>query len=200
MWQNHQTHCSLKDIDKGLTHIPKLFLQEADPHQMKTVDHKNIDPRLESEGWWCWLPITSWPTSEKNVHELTTPCSLNHYYKSSHYPLQGRTHRLKGISPLCPPLPGKAIKLFFSASPKTLSLRFNPAPVYRGWISATIWLHIGDPPSPQRCEKKTIWKPHPFRVATPVLTPLHNPPSFVLLVVVVYYYYTLVVIIVGEWP
>ena len=32
---------------------------------------------------------------------------------------------------LCPPLPGKAIKLFFSTSPKTLSLRFDLAPVHR---------------------------------------------------------------------
>ena len=44
--QNHQTPCSLEDIDKGLTHIPKLFLQEADPHQMKTADHNHTDPRL----------------------------------------------------------------------------------------------------------------------------------------------------------
>ena len=30
--QNHpQTPSSLKDTDKGLTHIPKLFSQEADP-------------------------------------------------------------------------------------------------------------------------------------------------------------------------
>ena len=39
---------------------------------------------------------------------------------------------LRGMSPLCPPLPGKAIKLSFSTSPKTLSLRFNSAPVQRG--------------------------------------------------------------------
>ena len=35
-----------KNKDKDLTHIPKLFLQEADPLQMKTADHKNIDLRL----------------------------------------------------------------------------------------------------------------------------------------------------------
>ena len=37
------------------------------------------------------------------------------------------THSFEGISPLwpTPPLPGKTIKLFFSISPKTLSLRFN---------------------------------------------------------------------------
>ena len=41
--QNHWTPSSLKDIDKGLTHIIKLLLQEADPFQMKTADHKMID-------------------------------------------------------------------------------------------------------------------------------------------------------------
>ena len=54
------------------------------------------------------------------------------YYKTPHYPLQGGTHILEGISPLGPPLPGKAIELFLSTSLKILSLRFNLAPVYRG--------------------------------------------------------------------
>ena len=40
----------------------------------------------------------------------------------------------EGRSLLCPPLPGKAIKLFFSTSSKTLSLRFDSAPVHRGWV------------------------------------------------------------------
>ena len=30
----------------GLTHIPMLFLQEADPHQMKTSVCKNLDVGL----------------------------------------------------------------------------------------------------------------------------------------------------------
>ena len=44
--QNFQTLTSLKDTDKGLAHISRLFLQEVDSLQMKTADHKNIDPRL----------------------------------------------------------------------------------------------------------------------------------------------------------
>ena len=31
---------------KGLTHIPKLFLWEAEPFQMKIADKRDIDPRL----------------------------------------------------------------------------------------------------------------------------------------------------------
>ena len=89
--------------------------------------------RLEPEGWWCRLPLTSPPTHQKNVHKRITP-SLNHYYKTPHYPLQVGTHSFEGISLLWPPLPGKAIKLFFSASPKTLSLRFNLVSGSRGLI------------------------------------------------------------------
>ena len=77
--------------------------------------------------------------------------------------LQGETHRLEGISPLCPPLPGKATKLLLSALPKTVSLRFNPTLVHRGWISAVMWLHSGDPHSAQSHEKKTICKLHSLR-------------------------------------
>ena len=73
------------------------------------------------------------PTSQKKVHELITTSS-NHYYKTPHSPLQVGTHSFEGISPLWPPLPGKAIKLFFSTSPKTLSSRFNSVSGYRGWI------------------------------------------------------------------
>ena len=88
---------------------------------------------LEPEGWWCRLPVTSPPANQKNVHKLITP-SLSHYYKTPHYPLQVGTHSSEGISPLWPLLPGKATKLFFSTSPKTLSLKINSVSGYRGWI------------------------------------------------------------------
>ena len=39
-----------KNKDKDLTHIPKLFLQEADTNQMKTADHNHIDSTLKLEG------------------------------------------------------------------------------------------------------------------------------------------------------
>ena len=65
-------------------------------------------------------PPPSPPANQEAVHELTTP-SLNPYCKTPHYPLQNRTCSFEGISPLWPPLPGKAIKLLFSTSPKTLS-------------------------------------------------------------------------------
>ena len=45
------------------------------------------------------------------------------YYKTCHYFPHVGTHDFKSMSLLCPPLPGKPIKLFFFTSPKTLSLR-----------------------------------------------------------------------------
>ena len=44
------------------------------------------------------------------------------HFKTGHYPLQDRTHSLDRSSPLWPPLPGNAVKLFLSTSPKTLCL------------------------------------------------------------------------------
>ena len=41
------------------------------------------------------------------------------------------TDGLEGRNPLCCPLPGKAIKRSFSTLPKTLSLRFYLALVYK---------------------------------------------------------------------
>ena len=71
-------------------------------------------------------------TNQKNVHELITRSSLSHFYwyKSPQYPLQVGTRNFEDIKPLW-------IKLFFSTSPKTLSLRFLWVRMYRGWILAT---------------------------------------------------------------
>ena len=79
--------------------------------------------------------MTSPPTNQKNVHELTTPCSLNTIRHRTTPSREG--HSLEGLArcgPLC------LAKLFLSTSPKTLSPRFNPAPAYRGRISATVSL------------------------------------------------------------
>ena len=108
---------------------------------------------MEPECWWGWLPTTSPPTNRKKVRKLITP-SLNHDYKTSHYPLQVQTH-FEGISPLWSSLPGKARKWFFSTSPRTLSLRFNLVSEYRGWI----WLHS-------------------HGLTLPALTPIWDPDLF----------------------
>jgi len=53
------------------------------------------------------------------------------YHKTCHNLHSLRTLGFEGISPLCPPLPSRAVKLSFSTSPKTLSLKFVLAPVNR---------------------------------------------------------------------
>lgn len=76
--------------------------------------HKHVDPRLvRPKGWWRWLFLTSLPTHQ-SIKLLTV------FSKWGHAAFQGR-------SLLCPTLPSKVIKLFFSASLKTLSLRFDSA-------------------------------------------------------------------------
>ena len=42
---------------------------------------------------------------------------LNNYYKFSYYLPQVGTHGFEGMGLLCPPLPGKAIKLLFLTLP-----------------------------------------------------------------------------------
>ena len=86
-------------------------------------------------------PQTSWNQKDDDTdshlphHQpiRRTSTSLSHplYYKTPHCLLQVRTHSFEGINPLWSPLPGKAIKLFFSTSPKTLSLRINSVSGYR---------------------------------------------------------------------
>ena len=54
-----------------------------------------------------------------------------------------RTLGFEGISPLCPPLPSRAVKLSFSTSPKTLSLKFVLAPVNReAELLASVFLNL----------------------------------------------------------
>ena len=72
------------------------------------------------------------PTHLTGNQSEVCPCPfLEAITVTPHYPLQMRAHILEGISPLRPLLPGKTIKLFFSTSLQTLSLRFDSAAVYR---------------------------------------------------------------------
>ena len=84
--------------------IFELFRRYWNLHQVGKVtmllrSTQTPDP-LEPEGWWCWFPLTSPPTNQKNVPELITP-SLNHYCKTPHYPSKWG-HSFAGISPLWP--------------------------------------------------------------------------------------------------
>ena len=74
-------------------------------------------------------------TDEGSAHSnlISNPTLEPLLWNSPHPPGLGPTV-FEGTSLLCPHLPGKSIKLFFSTSLKTLSLRFKLAPVYRGRV------------------------------------------------------------------
>ena len=57
--------------------------------------------------------------------------SLNHYYKTSDYPLQVGTHSFLRQEPTVSPFACQSNKAILFTSPKTLSLRFDLALVYR---------------------------------------------------------------------
>ena len=92
---------------------------------------------FKPEGWWCYLPIPSPPTNQKNVHELIVPCSLNTVNTPLSTPRTPpwKGYSLEGINLLWSPLPGKA--LFLSTSFKTLVSDIYFIPVYRSCILAT---------------------------------------------------------------
>ena len=65
-----QAPSSLRDTDKGLTHIPKLFLQEADTRWMKTTDSNTVTPNwLKTENGDAHN-LTLMPTCLRIAHEL----------------------------------------------------------------------------------------------------------------------------------
>ena len=91
-----------------------------------------LDPRPDGTRRLMMLPLTLPPTNQKTAHELTSP-SLNHYCKTFYLTAPPRSeHSFEDISPLCPLLRGKPIKLLFSTLPKTLSPRFNSVLGYKG--------------------------------------------------------------------
>ena len=118
----------------------ELLCRYCNPFQLGEVNdwwytaHKHADPRPTGpEVWWYWPLLALPPNHQKNIYVLIMP-PLNDYYKTSHYLPQVETYGFEGISPLCSPLPGKAIKLPFSTSPKTLYQRLNWASVQRIWV------------------------------------------------------------------
>lgn len=65
----------------------ELFYRDWNHHQVEVTcilpTSTQTSDQLEPNNWWCWLLLTSSPTSQKNVHELTvrlltTPSRLVH--------------------------------------------------------------------------------------------------------------------------
>ena len=89
------------------------------PSNMWTPDQ--LDLKVEYVNFYLTPP---------NIRKMFTSRSHPLYYKISQYVSEGE-HGFESISLLYPPLPGKAIKLSFSTSAPSLSLKFDPAPVSR---------------------------------------------------------------------
>ena len=93
--------------------------------------HKHIDPRPVGNKSLRMVTPDYLTTNQSKKCPRADYALLLEHYKTPYYPLRGGTHSSEGNCPLWPPLPGKAIKLLFFISPKTLSLSFYPAPVNR---------------------------------------------------------------------
>ena len=101
----------------------KFLMKHASFQRRSQFAHHHLmpgDPRIE----WMQALHAPWSLS------ATPPLD----YKTPHKRPWVRTHSSEGISPLWPPLPGKAIKLFFFTSPITLSPRINSVSGHRGQI------------------------------------------------------------------
>ena len=107
---------------------------------ISTYDPRPVGTRVDDADSHC-LP----QTHQKNVHELTTPCSLNLFCKTPHYPFQG-FESINTVNLLWSPLPDKAIKLLIpglgrcsgEGSDNTLLYSFLKNPVDRGDWWATV--------------------------------------------------------------
>ena len=124
----------LGSLSRSIHSISELFWdQEAPTRWEKLIGWclQGLDQVWLELGWWCWLPFTSPPTNQKNVHELIMS-TLNHYYNISHCYLQVGTHSFEGISPLLPPFSGKAKNCSLLPCQKTLSPKISLALRYRG--------------------------------------------------------------------
>ena len=108
------------------------LLQNYSPQQMEDVSilHSRLKEqelfkrRLEVRSKMYRPPV--YPNPYQQMHLSTT--AIKHLTRLAH---------TRETSLLCHLLPGKAIMLFFSTSPETLSLRCDSVLGYRGWI----WYH-----------------------------------------------------------
>ena len=129
---------SSRAINNILSHVLRAVLQILKPsaggRSKLCATHKHAHPRLVGARRLMMLIPTYITTDQSEECPRAHHALLLEHCKTPYYPLQGGTHSLEDIRP---PLPGKAIQLFLSTSPKTLSPRFNPAPMYSGQILAT---------------------------------------------------------------
>ena len=110
-----------------------MLCRGLNPHEVRSYCNCKLPPstktpgQLEPEVWWYWLPHNS-PPSHPEIRRMSTIWSHPLWIitiKLLTTPSRFRPHSFEDFSRLRPPWPGKAIKLFFSTSAKTLPLSFN---------------------------------------------------------------------------
>ena len=110
-----------------------LFWWYWNPHEVGEVNINDdmlptstwTPDQLEPEGWWCWLPFTSPPTYQENVHEMISllePLLWNF----SHCSLQ--VLRALALCPLCLAAPAKSLsQVWLSVTPQTAAHQAPPS-------------------------------------------------------------------------
>ena len=122
----------MKDVNYLMKH--SSFQRESySSITLRTTDHRTAWDNLYTEQ--C-KPCEHPDPSKKPLPWLTPP------WDSPQPPLQFGTHSFESISLLCPPLPGKVIKLFFSTSCNTLCLWESIWRCYTEAISASILMSL----------------------------------------------------------
>ena len=93
----------------------------------------------------CSLPGSSIPgILQAGILEWVT-ISFSNYYKAPRQIPQVGARHFEDLSPLYLSLPGKAIELFFSTSPKTLSPSFDSALLHSGRVFGSTMTQAGLP-------------------------------------------------------
>lgn len=144
----------------------ELFHITKNPQQKEDAQWSILHSR-EATAWWtrepqklirrppeAWLKNTR-PTYTMNL--ISNPALEPLLWTSSPNPLRLGHTVFEGMSSLCPPLPGRAIKLFFLLQPKLYLQDSSSALVHRGRVLATVFLVLTTLPGTQTAFKFICW-------------------------------------------
>ena len=129
-----------RSIDNVLSHILWAIFKMLKPspggRNSLYASPKQVEPRwIRTEGWGCWLPITSPPANQNNVHELITSSSSNTRLLNTRSRVAHTT--LRALALCGSPCLAKQWN-FLPTSPQTPSLGFNLKPVHWSRILAAL--------------------------------------------------------------
>ena len=120
--------------------------------------YKHVDPRPVGTRRLVMLTPDYLTTNQSEVCPLADHALLPEHYKTPHNPLQGGTHSSEGISPLWPPLPGKAIKLFYFTQNSVSTFLFGTGeqkPSFGNKQTSKVWAGVWGPATLGSCYSRT---------------------------------------------